>query len=136
MDRITKEQRSLTMSKIRSKNTKPEKAVFKVLKNNCYQFKRHSSLTGKPDVQLVTQKIVIFVDGEFWHGKDFNEWKNRITPFWLKKISDNIKRDRKNDRTLRKQGWTIIHLWGREIVKNPDKVLTRIRKITQKNHIT
>lgn len=120
------------MSRIKSKNTKPEKMLFRELKKQDFIFKRHSNLPGKPDIQLSRYKIVIFVDGEFWHGKSFKYWKDKLTPFWLKKIGDNIKRDRKNDRLLRKNGWTVIHLWGRDIVKNPDKALSGIRKIAEK----
>ena len=135
MDRITKEQRSSNMSKIKPKNTKPEKLLFKELRKYGYEFKRHSNLPGKPDIQITEYKTVIFVDGEFWHGKNFDNWKNKITPFWLKKISDNIQRDRKNNRLLKKMGWTVLHLWGRDLVKNPAMALSRISKITEKTDL-
>lgn len=135
MDKITKKQRSINMSKIRSKNTKPEKTLFKELKKHGYIFKRHSSLPGKPDVQLTRYKTVIFVDGEYWHGKKFNNWKDKLNPFWLKKIGDNIQRDRKNNRLLKKAGWIVIHLWGRDIVKNPSKALSGIHKIIEESYL-
>lgn len=135
MDRITKEQRSYNMSRIKSRNTKPEKFLFRELKNSRYKFRRHSSLPGKPDAVMVQYKIAIFVDGEFWHGKNFKDWKNRITPFWKKKIGDNIRRDRKNNNLLKKQGWIVIHIWGRDIIKNSEKTLSRIRKVTEEANL-
>lgn len=132
MDVHTKEQRSYNMSRVKSKNTRPEKILFLELKKAGYNFKKHYNFPGKPDVAFLGNKVAVFIDGEFWHGKDFKDWKDKITQFWLKKISDNIRRDRKNNRLLRKQGWTVIHLWGRDVVKNPDKILSRIRKIVEK----
>ncbi len=134
MDIHTKEQRSYNMSRVKSKNTQPEKGLFQMLRKAGIRFRKHLDLPGKPDAVLVSDKIVVFVDGEFWHGKNFNIWKDKLPSFWYKKISENIRRDRKNKRLLIKKGWRIIHFWGREIKKNPDKVLLKIYKIIGKTN--
>lgn len=129
MDKLTPKQRSYNMSRIKSKNTKPEKIVFNLLKKSGYKFIKHNkNIIGKPDIAFIKQKIVIFIDGEFWHGKKFNSWKNKLTDFWYNKINNNIKRDKKNSRLLKLNGWKVIRIWDREIIKNPETALLRIIK--------
>lgn len=128
MDVHTKEQRSYNMSRIRSKNTGPEKVLFSLLKKQNIFFRKHGKLPGKPDAVLIRQKLVVFVDGEFWHGKDFEKWKNKLQPFWYEKISINRARDRKVDRLLRKQGWHIFHFWESDLNKRSDVCLSRIKR--------
>lgn len=117
------------MSKIRSKNTKPEKVLMGLLRKEGYKFKKYYDLPGKPDIVFTRAKIVIFIDGEFWHGKDFSEWGERTTEFWKNKIAENIKRDKRNDRKLRKSGWHVLHFWGRKVVKDPLRVMKLIERI-------
>ena len=130
MDRHTKEQRSYNMSRIRSKNTKPELLLYRKLKEAGLKFRRHYSLPGKPDAVFLREKLAVFVDGEYWHGKNFAKWKNQLSKFWLVKINSNIKRDRKIRRKLNKDGWQILRVWGRDLVKQPDKYLQKIRSLT------
>jgi len=132
MDRITKERRSWNMSKIRSKNTFPERLLFKLLKKSGYKFKKHSSLPGKPDVVFTDVKLAVFIDGEFWHGRNFNQWENKLSIFWLKKISGNISRDRKTARLLRKKGWKIIRIWDKKLLKSPENAILRICRAIKK----
>ncbi len=127
MDRHTKKQRSYNMSQVKPKNTLPERIIFKKLKEKGIKFKKHYDLPGKPDVVILNKKVVVFIDGEFWHGRTFSKWKNDLSDFWLKKIGDNIKRDRKNKKMLRDKGWKVIRLWDKAIIKNPEK---EIKKIT------
>lgn len=115
------------MSQVKSKNTLPERIIFKKLKGKGVKFKKHYDLPGKPDVVILNKKVVVFIDGEFWHGRTFSKWKNDLSSFWLKKISDNIKRDRKNKKMLRNKGWKVIRLWDKAIIKNPER---EIKKIT------
>lgn len=135
MDIHTKEQRSYNMSQVKSKNTKPERLMFSFLNKSGYRFRRHYSIIGKPDIAFPRYKIAVFIDGEFWHGKGFNGWKDKLTPFWLKKIDDNIIRDKYNRKLLSKNGWKVIHLWGKAILKNPDKEVLKITKILMKKQI-
>ncbi len=133
MDRRTKQQRSYNMSRVRSKNTKPEVLIFSMLKDAGFKFRRHYEIHGKPDIAFPKQKIAIFVDGEFWHGKNFGKWKSSLSHFWLKKISDNIKRDKMNAKLLKREGWRSLHLWGKAITRKPEVAFSKIVKFIEKS---
>lgn len=129
MDVHTKQQRSFNMSRVRSKNTKPELVLFKELKKSGIKFEKHYHIPGNPDAVLLKENLAIFVDGEFWHGKDFNKWKDKLSDFWVTKISENIKRDKKNNLVLKNFGWRIIRAWGRSVNKNPKIIIRRIKRL-------
>lgn len=120
------------MSQIKSKNTKPERIIFSILEEKGYKFERHYPIAGKPDIAFPDCKVAVFIDGEYWHGKDFEITKQTMSPFWLKKIRDNIKRDKKNKRKLRNEGWHVMRLWGKKVVKHPERALKRIAKFVKK----
>jgi DNA mismatch endonuclease (patch repair protein) len=124
---MTKTQRSLLMAKVKSKDTGIElKLIDGLRKRKIRDFLRNSKLIGKPDIIFEKQKLVIFCDGDFWHGYKFDINKSKLSNFWLNKISSNRKRDLKVTRKLRKQGWQVIRFWGHEIIKNTDKCIDRI----------
>lgn len=132
-DNRTKEQRSYNMSRIRSKNTKPEIVVRRFLFKKGFRYRLHSkSLTGKPDIILRKHRTVIFVHGCFWHGH--SNCKNSKTPvanrkFWIAKITNNSDRDKKNSKILQKEGWRILVLWECELTKNNhEKTLNKLMK--------
>lgn len=132
MDIKTKEQRSYNMSQIRSENTKPEKVMFSLLKQSGYNFKRHYNILGKPDIVFSEYKLAVFINGEFWHGKDYKSIKNNLPKFWIKKIGQNIKRDKFIQNKLHKDGWHIINFWGKNIVRNPEKSINRLIRYLDK----
>jgi DNA mismatch endonuclease (patch repair protein) len=111
----SKEIRSYNMSRIKSKNTKPEMLVRRFLHANGFRYKLHDkTLPGKPDIVLPKYKTVIFIHGCFWHGhKDCKYYvvpKTR-TDWWLNKINGNIANDIKAVKALKKEGWRILNLW-------------------------
>ncbi|MBN1621447.1 MAG: DNA mismatch endonuclease Vsr [Endomicrobiales bacterium] len=115
MDTISKKRRSWNMSRIRSKDTKPEKAVRSLLHKLGYRFRIHNrKLPGNPDIILKQFKTAIFVHGCFWHRHKGCKYaytpKSRIQ-FWNKKFSDNLKRHREVTTELKKMGWNIIIIW-------------------------
>ena len=125
------EQRSRNMSAIKSKNTKPEIAVRKLLHSMGYRFRLHrKDLPGSPDIVLPKYKTVIFVHGCFWHRHQ--NCKYASTPktrqeFWNKKFNENINRDKINQENLSSKGWKIIIVWECEI-KDQDFDLNRLFK--------
>ena len=125
------EQRSRNMSAIKSKNTKPEIKVRKVLHSMGYRFRLHSKdLPGSPDIVLPKYKTVIFVHGCFWHRHE--NCKYASTPktrqeFWETKFRENINRDKINQENLSSKGWKIIIVWECEI-KDKDFDLNRLFK--------
>lgn len=103
------------MSRIGSKNTKPEITVRKFLFSEGFRFRIHDKkLPGKPDIVLPKYKTVIFVNGCFWHGHKNCKYatipKTR-TEWWLKKINGNISNDKKKNSNLKKEGWKVINIW-------------------------
>jgi len=132
MDVHTKEQRSHNMSQVKSKNTKPELLMFSLLKEAGYEFEKHYSVTGKPDIAFPEYKVVVFIDGEFWHGKDYGQIRDSLPLFWVKKIGENIKRDRRNMRKLRAEGWHVLHLWDKRVLKEPQQSLRRITRFLER----
>jgi DNA mismatch endonuclease (patch repair protein) len=80
-------------------------------------------LPGRPDIVFTRAKICIFIDGDFWHGYDFETWKDKLTPYWQKKIEGTVERDRRNFSTLRELGWRVIRVWTHDIKKQSDVVV-------------
>jgi len=132
MDIKTKEQRSYNMSRVRSKNTKPEKIMFSLLKRNGFKFKKHYNILGKPDIVFPNRKLAVFINGEFWHGRDYVTLKKKIPEFWVKKIGQNIRRDKFVQGKLREDGWHILNFLGRNIIRNPDKSIKRLMRSLEK----
>lgn len=118
------------MSNIRSKNTTTEKAVFSALRKRGIYFQKHyKKALGNPDIALPRKKIAIFIDGDFWHGYQHAVQKQRLPrKYWLKKIGDNIKRDRKNRAKLKRDGWKVLRIWEHEIKKDPEKAIQKVIK--------
>ena len=125
------EQRSRNMSAIKSKNTKPEIAVRKLLHSMGYRFRLHrKDLPGSPDIVLPKYKTVIFVHGCFWHRHE--NCKYASTPktrkeFWENKFKENVIRDKSHQKKLSGIGWKIIIVWECEI-KDQDFDLNRLFK--------
>ncbi|MDB5188556.1 MAG: mismatch endonuclease Vsr, partial [Candidatus Nomurabacteria bacterium] len=100
------------MGLIKGKNTKIELLVFKFLRQEEIYFQKHyGRIRGKPDIAIPRKKIAVLIDGDFWHGWKFHERKSKLNPYWLAKIEDNMRRDRKNVRFLRSRGWKVLRIW-------------------------
>lgn len=120
--------RSYNMSKVRSVDTKPEMLVRKFLHSKGFRFRLHNKgLPGKPDLTLPKYRVVIFVNGCFWHGHEGCKYfvipKTR-TDWWLKKINRNKQLDNENFYVLQETGWNIITIFECELKKDSrDKTL-------------
>lgn len=126
-DFLSTSQRSALMSRIRGKNTKIERRMFSLLRKCNVRFGKHlKSLPGCPDIVIRSGKLVVFVDGDFWHGRALSKWRHKLAPFWLEKIQQNIARDLRRRRELRKLGWKVIRLWGKDVLRKPETCLERI----------
>ena len=119
MDNRTPESRSRNMSRIPSKNTKPEEIVRKYLFGQGFRYKKNvSNLPGKPDIVLPKYKTVVFVNGCFWHAHKGCKWfvpPKSNTEFWEKKFAYNTERDKRNYKKLEDLGWRVIIVWECEI---------------------
>lgn len=137
-DRLSKAQRSWNMSRIRSKNTKPELAVRAIVHGLGYRYGLHSRhLPGKPDLVLTRLRSVIFVHGCFWHrhqGCEFTTSPKSGTTDWKRKFRDNTLRDRRNTSELKKLGWHIIVVWGCE-VRNTSRLQQKLSRILRRRNV-
>ena len=128
MNKIS-DQRSRNMSAIKSKNTKPEIAVRKMLHALGYRFRLHrKDLPGSPDIVLPKYKTVIFVHGCFWHRHE--NCKYASTPktrkeFWENKFNENMKRDKNNFKELKKLNWNLLVIWECE-TKNINLLIKKV----------
>jgi DNA mismatch endonuclease (patch repair protein) len=130
-DHLTKEKRSWNMSRIRSKDTRPEKVVRSLLHKMGYRFRLYrNDLPGKPDIVLPKYKTVIFIHGCFWHRH--KRCKRCTTPstnqaYWFKKFERNVAKDKANLNMLKKAGWKIVVVWECW-VKNLDRIKAMLEK--------
>ena len=128
MDRLTPEHRSWLMSRVKGRDTTPERIVRNMIHRLGYRFRLHrKDLPGKPDIVFGPRKKIVFVHGCFWHGHRCG--KGRLPKsndvFWRTKIVTNRKRDRKHLRTLGALGWKVLVIWQCEL-KDPLAVRQRI----------
>ena len=135
-DVFSPEKRSIVMSRICGKHTKPELAVRSLLHQMGYRFSLHcKELPGKPDIVLPKYDTVIFVNGCFWHRH--GRCKYTTTPktrkaFWNDKFEKNIERDARVRSQLHRLGWYIITIWECQL-RNPERLATRLDERLQVN---
>lgn len=120
-DRLSKNARSELMARVKSKDTKPEKAVRILLSKMGFRYRLHrTDLPGSPDIVFSSRRKVIFVHGCFWHGHNCKAGRN--TPasnkqYWTAKLERNIKRDKSNRQSLAAIGWQTLIIWECKIKK-------------------
>ncbi len=114
-DNHSKEIRSMNMSHIRSKNSKPEELVRKYLFSKGYRYRKNDRrYPGTPDIVLPKYKTVIFINGCFWHGHEgcrYFVWPKNNADFWRDKIENNVSRDKRDYDLLQQLGWNVIVIW-------------------------
>ena len=129
-DNLTKEVRSMNMSHIRSKNSKPEEIVRKFLFANGFRYRKNvKSLPGCPDIVLSKYHTVIFVNGCFWHKHNCSRfvWPTSNQEYWRQKILHNVERDKRNTDLLQQTGWKVLVVWECELkTKNRSETLQRV----------
>jgi DNA mismatch endonuclease (patch repair protein) len=128
-DVFTKAKRSEVMSRIRGRgNKETEIALAKLFRTHGITgWRRHQPLFGKPDFSFRKDRVVIFVDGCFWHGCPLHSnmpFNNRL--FWEKKLTANKLRDRLVTKALRGRGWLVLRIWEHELAKRPGACIRKI----------
>lgn len=112
------------MSHIHLKKGKAETMLAKALWHHGLRYRlNYRVLPGSPDIAITKYKIAVFVDGEFWHGFDWDNRKTKLKSnrdYWIAKIEENIKRDRRNNATLEDMGWSVLHFWEKDVLKHLD----------------
>lgn len=118
------------MSKVKLKNGTAEQKLAKKLWHLGYRYRKNDKrLPGSPDIAIPRHHIAIFVDGEFWHGKDWETRKLRLKrnrEYWIEKIEENIARDKRVDDQLRIMDWIPVHFWSKDALKDTDSCVSDI----------
>ncbi len=126
----TTSERSKLMSKIRAKDTKPEVLLRKMLWNAGIRYRKNvKKLPGTPDIVIGKHKLALFIDGEFWHGHNWEEKKKKLKTnkeYWIPKIEKNIARDYDASQKLEYMGYKVMRFWQHEIMKNPGACYLKI----------
>jgi DNA mismatch endonuclease (patch repair protein) len=91
-------------------------------------------LPGRPDIVFPRARVVVFCDGDYWHGRGWEQRKLKLkeghnAAYWLKKISTNMERDRRNTRLLEAEGWRVIRVWESDIRKDIDRIVEQILQV-------
>ena len=132
MDVLSKAQRRRNMQAIKASGTGIEKTMRKALSKEGFRYRLNAkNVLGKPDFAFVREKVAVFCDSEFWHGKDWDKEKRRIgtnKKYWHNKIENNIRRDKEVSQGLKKEGWKVLRFWGKAITKNTDKCVLKVEK--------
>jgi DNA mismatch endonuclease (patch repair protein) len=127
-------ERSSIMKKIGSAETKAEILIRKRLWGMGFKGyrKNYSKLPGRPDIVFTKKKVVVFIDGGFWHGQDFEKVNEKLKSnreYWIPKIKRNMERDKTTDEILISQGYRVIRLWEKEIHKNIQACIDQIKEL-------
>lgn len=124
------------MKRVKSKGTKLELMMESTLKQLGIKYEKQPNLYGHPDFRIIGTSVLLFCDSSFWHGRNEKDLsgtsfkKNR--EFWHNKIVTNRRRDQRNRRVLRNQGWSVWRFWDTDILKKPEKVRRRLRRIVNR----
>ena len=141
MDRLSKEERRKNMQAVKATGSKIEITLAKQVWALGHRYRKNDrTVYGKPDLTIKRYKLAIFVDGEFWHGKDWKKHKQdhkSNQDFWHNKIERNMQRDKEVNAYLLKTGWKVLRFWGQDITKNlrtcTDKIIEAINELKRKN---
>ncbi|MCL4547181.1 MAG: very short patch repair endonuclease [Bacteroidetes bacterium] len=137
MRKQTTEQVRRKMQAVKSSGSKIETALAKALWGKGYRYRKNNkTVFGTPDITFKQLKIAIFVDSEFWHGKNWEVRKydhKTNKKFWYTKIENNIARDKLVNRTLKKSGWQVLRFWGNDIENKLEFCVKKIEQLIKNN---
>ena len=122
----------------RKTDTKPELMLRRALWRRGLRYRKNfRDLPGKPDIVFRGPRVALFVDGDFWHGKDWPTLKAKLekghnAAYWLRKIQRNAARDREQDRGLRAAGWLVVRVWESDVHRDVEDVVRRVETVVRR----
>jgi DNA mismatch endonuclease (patch repair protein) len=121
--------RSQQMSRIRGKDTTPERVLRSALWAAGFRYRvHHETPVGRPDVVFPTEKVAVFIDGCFWHGCPLHYVRPRSREeFWSAKLTENLRRDRQQTMELEELGWRVLRIWEHEVFEQPAAIVELVR---------
>jgi DNA mismatch endonuclease (patch repair protein) len=102
-----------------------------------FRYRLHAvDLPGKPDIVFRRARVVVFCDGDFWHGRDWRRRREKLSrgtnaPYWIAKIAANLARDRRNTRALRRSGWIVVRLWETDVLRDASAAVKLVSSALQ-----
>lgn len=118
------------MSRIRGSDTKPEVVLRSALWRRGLRYRKKTRLRGKPDIVFPTERVVVFVDGCFWHRCPEHQTRPAANAeFWDNKLSGNVARDRHVDAALEAEAWTVVRVWEHEVERELESVTLRVYEL-------
>ena len=118
----------------RSTGTGHERLLQSLLWSRGLRFRKNvKALPGKPDIVFSRERVVVFCDGDFWHGRNWRKLSRKLRVgangiYWLEKISTNMRRDRRNNKVLERENWHVIRMWEMDIHADPEGAAQRVEK--------
>ncbi|RJQ14147.1 MAG: very short patch repair endonuclease [Nitrospiraceae bacterium] len=128
---------SLIKKRTKSKNTSAELILRRYVWKLGLRYRIHvKNLPGKPDLVLPSAKVVVFCDGDFWHGRNWDKLKKQLRnrknyKYWISKIKYNIERDILQEKELKGMGWRVLRFWETDVLKNPEFFALKIYEIVR-----
>jgi len=118
------------MARIKGSNTNPERVLRRALSSRGVRYRINlRELPGHPDLVFPRAKVVVFIDGCFWHGcPQHRVWPATRSEFWRQKLTANSRRDRRIDGVLRRDGWTVVRVWEHDIDNDLESVVRRVTR--------
>ena len=115
------------MSRIKGRDTGPERAMAESFSSRELTWESHvRELPGRPDFVFRDDRVAVFVDGDFWHGWRFPQWRDKLSDKWEAKIDATRRRDARNRQRLRRMGWKVVRIWEHQIERSPDRCLVKV----------
>ena len=121
----------------RSADTGHERLLRSFLWKRGLRFRKNvKTLHGNPDIVFSRERVVVFCDGDFWHGRNWRKLSRKLrvganSTYWLQKIATNMRRDRRNSKVLARENWHVIRMWEMDIHADPERAAQRVEKIVR-----
>ncbi len=117
------------MARVRAKDTTPELALRRALHARGHRYRVHlRSVPGCPDLAFPRARVAVFVDGDFWHGRDLASWADKLTPKWRAKITRNVERDAEVELELKSAGWRVVRVWAKDLRRGLDAAVAAVEE--------
>ena len=134
-DIMSPETRSAVMARIKGRDTGPERTMARGLSSRGLTWESHvRELPGRPDFVFRDAQVAVFVEGDFWHGWRFPQWRDKLSDKWEAKIDATRGRDARNHRRLRRMGWKVVRIWEHQLKRSPDECLVRVVSFLGADH--